>query len=145
MQAETGPQSGPTSSQQPTGGNAPADATDDVAPSELGFTPGVSSCVDVIESENELIVFMDTPGFDKEEIDIEADEHSLILTAERSPESEEDHQFLQQERPTTIQREIPLPSEVKIDEAEATYDKGVTRIALPKHEEDEGRHTIGFQ
>lgn len=145
MQSEMGPQSGQPSGQQPAGGSTSMGPTGGEAAPGPGFSPGFSSCVDVIGSENELIVLMDTPGFEKDEIDIEADEHSLILTAERSPDTEEDHQFVQQERPTTIQREIPLSAEVEINEAEATYEKGVTRITIPRHEEDEGRHTIGFQ
>lgn len=138
-------ESGPVPDQPPMSTGAPADVTGDRTGTGQTSTPAFSCCVDMIEAESELIVFVDTPGFEKEEIEIKADEHSLILTAERAPEIGEDQQIIQQERPTTIQREIPLPTEVDIDEAEATYDNGVSRITLPKHERDESRHTIGFQ
>lgn len=104
--------------------------------------------VDVVEAPEELIVYVDTPGYEKDDINIHADANTLAVSADRSskPSFDEDEgeRGLVIERPMKLERTIPLPVHIDADEASASYDDGVCKITIPK-EEGEKRSEIGFQ
>lgn len=104
--------------------------------------------VDVVETPEELIVYVDAPGYEKENIDIHADANTLAVSADRSSnpsfDEEEGERGLVVERPLKLERTIPLPVHIDPEEADASYDEGVCEITIPK-EEGEKRREIGFQ
>lgn len=108
----------------------------------------MSPMVDVVETQEELIVYVDTPGFEKEDIHIHADANTVSVSADRSskPVFDEDdgERGLVVERPTKLERTISLPIPVDPEEASAEYEDGVCEVTVPKKEDDQ-RKEIGFQ
>lgn len=104
--------------------------------------------IDVVEAPEELVVYVDAPGFEKDDINIHADANTLAVSADRSsnPSFDEDEgeRGLVIERPMKLERTIPLPVHIDPEEASASYDDGVCKITIPK-EEGEKRSEIGFQ
>jgi HSP20 family protein len=94
--------------------------------------------VDVSETENEVLVKAELPGISKENLDIEVLPSELILKAELSKEHEEGgHEktyHLHERVWSRFERAIPLPAEVKTEEAKAKLHEGVLEITLPKRE-----------
>lgn len=99
---------------------------------------------DVFEGADEFVVLVNLPGFDTEEIELDATNRSLRIIAHREEEEEidEDAYALQRERRNRAERVIELPGDVDIDDAEATCVEGVCRITLPKTSESKS-HRIG--
>lgn len=103
---------------------------------------------DIVESPDEVVVYVDLPGFEEDQIDIHADANNIYVTADRSDDpvydADEGETALLAERPERLERRISLPSHIDPEEATATNEDGVCRIAVQK-EEQERRHEIGFQ
>jgi len=98
----------------------------------VGFTP----CVDVTVDEREVRVSAELPGLDEKEVDVRLSDDVLTLRGERRREEKhEDEGWSHVERSYgTFERTIPLPCEVVADRAEASFDKGVLTVRLPKSE-----------
>ncbi len=90
--------------------------------------------VDVYETDTELVVKVELPGVKKEDIDITIKDNALHIKAERKEEREEKTENVHRVERFygKIERVIPLPVEVKIDQAKAEYKDGVLEIRLPK-------------
>jgi HSP20 family protein len=108
------------------------------------FQPAYAPLADVLETPDEIIVFVDCPGFEQDEIRVEVDNQHLIISAQRSDELDEEEQFVSRERPTRLERTIQIPLQATVEDARAAYQNGVCRVTLPKNE-SERRRTIGFE
>lgn len=106
-----------------------------------GMPPGRAAgpSVDVRETENEVIVSAEIPGVDPDELDVTVNDNHIILSGEvkRSVEQEKEGYRMMERRYGTFNRTIPLPVEVKPDEAWAEYKNGVLEIRMNKS--DQGR------
>jgi HSP20 family protein len=99
---------------------------------EQSERPSAVPNIDVIDNADEIWVVMDLPGFTEEEIELRGDDRALVVTAERMTDVEEGRNVLLRERPTRVQRTIPLTAPVNVDEADAAYENGVCKVTLPK-------------
>jgi len=110
--------------------------------------PAATPKVDVVESDEEVVVLLDLPGFEEEQISVHADSNNLYVTADRSDEqvadANEGERVLLGERPERLERAITLPGHIDPVQATAAHDNGVCRITVPK-DEDDLHHKIGFQ
>ncbi|MFX3625639.1 MAG: Hsp20/alpha crystallin family protein [Ectobacillus sp.] len=90
--------------------------------------------VDVKETEKEVIVEAELPGFEKDEIHVEIDDYSLAISAERESEEEEkaEKYFRRERQYGKVERVLPLPAEVISDSSKAKYDNGVLVVTLVK-------------
>jgi len=135
-----------TQSPQTAGAGAPANQQQ-AEPTEPQ-PPAATPSVDVVESDDELVLLLDTPGFEEDQITVHADANNVYLTADRSddaaPDSSEGERALLRERPLRLERAITLPGHVDPEQATAEHDNGVCRVSVPKGEDDR-RHEIGFQ
>ena len=86
---------------------------------------------DMLESDDEFLVLINVPGCDEEDIDLRFVKGNLKVRAERDEEPE-GYRLVSEGRPKSITETVPIPAEVEVDEAEATYDNGVLRVRLPK-------------
>jgi HSP20 family protein len=97
--------------------------------------PGVwSPPVDIMEKENEVVLKMDLPEMNQNEIEIKVEENTLIIQGERKFIKESpDASYLQIQRPFgTFQRTFALPRGIDQEKIKASYKDGVLRVALPK-------------
>jgi len=88
--------------------------------------------VDMILQNDNLIVTIDMPGFDKKDIKLKLNGNILSIIAKR--EDEEEGAIIWRQRPRSIDKKIRLPIEVKDDEdpaASAKYRDGVLTLTVP--------------
>jgi len=94
--------------------------------------------LDVNETEKEVIVRAEVPGFEPADLDVELRKNRLIIKAEKKHEVEkkEEKEFEYAER--VYERFVDLPVAVETAKVEATYRNGVLEVHLPKTEEAKG-------
>jgi len=93
--------------------------------------------VDILERENEVILKVDLPEMNQNDIEIKVEENTLIIRGERKFIQETPHgNYLQIERPYgTFKRTFAIPRMIDLEKIKAAYKDGVLRIVLPKKEE----------
>jgi len=101
-----------------------------------GFT---SPAIDMQDLGDKYQIQADIPGIDKEDLEIELRDGSLVIEGETSEETEEEGEdYIRRERGyRSFYRELPMPDEVKEEEVMAELDRGVLTIDLPKKEPEE--------
>jgi HSP20 family protein len=92
--------------------------------------------VDVIDRDTEILVRAELPGIDKKDIHIDLTGSLLTLRGERHEEqkTEEGNYYRAEIVRGSFRRTLQLPTEVKADAADATFERGVLEIHLPKQE-----------
>ena len=98
-----------------------------------GFAPAV----DVYEDEHNVTLKIEVPGIDEKDIDIRVENNLLTVHGERKIEKEErEENYRRVERQYgSFTRTFSLPNTVDTDNVQASYDKGVLKITLPKKAE----------
>ncbi len=93
--------------------------------------------VDVAETKNEIVVYVEAPGMDSKEFDIALSERTLTIKGEKKLEKAEEGEdyHLAERRYGTFTRSILLPQEVESDKIRASYENGILTITVPKIEE----------
>jgi len=88
---------------------------------------------DLEDTGNEYIIYMDIPGFSKDEIKIKVSEDLVEVKAEKGEEFTETRNFIVKQRVYRgFHKIIKLPAKVRPDEAKAVLENGVLQITLPK-------------
>ena len=106
--------------------------------SSLGaFTEDWMPSVDISETEKNFVVKAELPGIEAKDVDISISGNRLIIKGEKKREEEEkdEHHYFVERYSGSFQRVFQLPSNVQEDKIEATFDKGVLKVSLPKAEE----------
>ena len=93
--------------------------------------------IDVSETDDAIHVSAELPGMDQDDIEVSVTKEMLTLTGEKRTEREhKEKEARTMERSYgSFRRTIPLPEEVETDKVEATFEKGVLKIELPKSPE----------
>ncbi len=91
---------------------------------------------DVFEDDRRLVVRLEVPGMEKEDIGIEVLDDALVVSGEKRfvREDSEGRWRVMQCAYGSFRRVVPLPVPVKADAARAAYKNGVLRVELPKAE-----------
>lgn len=99
--------------------------------------------VDIIEEGDNIKVKAQVPGVKPEDIEIEVENDTLLLSGETRYTTEEDRGNVHLREIATGQffRRIPLPTDVQGDKAKAEFQEGMLTITLPKSAEVR-RHKI---
>ena len=92
--------------------------------------------VDILETENELILKADVPGVELKDIDIQLENGTLTVKGERKFEKEEKNKgFHRMERSYgSFVRYFTVPDTVDAEHVLAAYNAGVLTVTLPKKE-----------
>jgi HSP20 family protein len=92
--------------------------------------------VDVLDTADEIVVKASLPGVKPEDIDISVEGQLLTLKGESREEREEkaENWYHRERRQGSFVRQVQLPTEVDSSKAEAVFENGVLRLALPKAE-----------
>jgi len=90
--------------------------------------------MDVKETDKEVIAEVEIPGFDPEKVDVSVEDGVLRVKGSMDEKKEEkDKGYWRKEiRKGSFERMVSLPVAVKEDAVEATYEKGVLKIVMPK-------------
>lgn len=103
---------------------------------DFGVAPAPLPAADLYETKDELIVELDLPGFDEEELSLEVTDHTLVIKGERMKEEEKDKTFYLHERlEKHFERQFKLPPEADVKLAKATFETGVLQVHVPKIEQ----------
>ena len=96
---------------------------------------------DVYETSDALVVTLELPGLEQEQIDVRVDGDDLLVSGEREIEREQPgEQFHRVERPYgKFLRRFHLPSTVDREAVEATFKDGALRITLPNRPDKQPR------
>lgn len=93
--------------------------------------------VDISETKDKLMVRAELPGMDAEDINVTISGDILTIKGEKKQEKEreDEHYYCSESYSGSFQRTIRLPVNIKTDKVDATFEKGILQIALPKTEE----------
>jgi len=114
--------------------------------SAAGISPaaagGWSPSMDISESDKEWCIEADLPGVDRENVEVQVQNQSLILRAELRPPVEEQRReeagrryHRQERRYGYFERVLPLPENVKEDAINCEFRNGVLSVHIPKTEQ----------
>lgn len=96
--------------------------------------------IDLYRDGDTFVLDMDLPGADPSSIDVDVEDQTLTIRAERRPEEGQDIQWLARERPTgTFARQLMLGSGVSVDKINASYADGILSLRIPVAEEAKPR------
>jgi HSP20 family protein len=93
--------------------------------------------VDLEETDKEILVRAEAPGFEPKDFDIHVSGDTLTIRAEHKQETEEkqgESRFWER-RYGRFVRSIPLPAPVNAEKVDAHYRNGVLELRLPRTEE----------
>jgi HSP20 family protein len=93
--------------------------------------------MDLVETDNHLVLKADLPGLDRDDVNIEVKDGVLTVSGERRAEHEErqDGYYRMERAFGGFSRSMSLPENVDADRISASFDKGVLEIRIPKPEE----------
>ncbi len=102
---------------------------------------GWSPCVDIFESENEIVLEAELPGMKREDFEVSIENNVITLKGERHFEKkEEGDNYHRVERSYgAFTRSFSLPRTVSAEETSADFKNGILRVSLPKKEEAKSR------
>lgn len=87
---------------------------------------------DVYTKNNNLVVEAHLPNFEQDDINVQIDDGSLIISAERH-EKEEDKSknYVVRESSSSFYRRVALPKRANADKINAQLDDGVLKVEVP--------------
>jgi HSP20 family protein len=96
--------------------------------------------MDLYRDGEKFVAKIDLPGVRPESLDLDVEERTLTVRAERPADAAEGVQWLSRERPTgTFARQLTLGPNVDADRIDASYADGVLTLTLPVAEEAKPR------
>lgn len=97
--------------------------------------------VDISETKDSVVVKAELPGVDTKDINVSITGGILTVRGEKKDKKEEkdEHRHYVESYHGAFQRSFQLPAEVNADKIDATFDKGVLKITLPKTEQAKKR------
>jgi HSP20 family protein len=93
--------------------------------------------MDLVETEDELVLRADLPGLDRDDIEIEVKDNVLTVSGERRAEHEDKGEgFYRVERASgRFSRSLDLPQGIDPSGVKANFDRGVLEVRIPRPEE----------
>lgn len=103
-------------------------------------TASTSLPMDLYKEGDRFVGLIDMPGVDPSTIDIDVEDRTLTVRAERRAPAEGDAQWLMHERQSgTFARQLAMGKGLATDKIEADYSDGVLRLVIPVAEEAQPR------
>jgi len=106
----------------------------EVHPGEAEKVVQLTMPLEVYETDNEFVVKAELPGVKKENVDVVIRENYLIIRAEKKEEHKEEKQnvYVSERIYGKVERVIPLPPDVDVENVKASFKDGVLEIRIPK-------------
>jgi len=108
---------------------------------DFGIAPAPLPPVDLYETEKEVVVELDVPGFEEKELSLEVVDHTLMVKGEHKVAKEEKEKtfYLHERLEKHFERRFTLPPEVDVEHVEAKFGRGVLEVHIPKIERAKAR------
>jgi HSP20 family protein len=93
--------------------------------------------MDLVETDSDFVLRTDLPGVEENDVKIELEDRVLTISGERKAEHEERKEgYYRVERSSgAFTRTLTLPEGVDAGAIQASFDKGVLEVRIPKPEE----------
>ena len=97
--------------------------------------------VDIYETENDIVLKAELPGFDPKDVEVKVEDNTLYLKGERKFEKEVNNEsYHRVERSYgSFARSFSLPNSISTDKVKAEFKDGLLTLTLPKREEAKPR------
>lgn len=96
--------------------------------------------MDLYRAGDHYVLHMDLPGADPGTIDVNVEDRTLTIRAQRTGRPDEGVQWLAKERPVgTYARQLTVGRGLALDDISATYTDGVLTLSIPVAEEAKPR------
>ena len=97
--------------------------------------------VDIIDSDEKLIVKVELPGVERKDVKLSLSENNLTIQGEskRDEEVKKENYYCCERAYGKYARTIPLPVEVDREEVSARFKNGIIEITMPKKPEVQPR------
>ena len=97
--------------------------------------------VDIVDTQEAILIFVEIPGVDKNDVSIEVKDNVLSIRGERVVDSSIGNgSYYRSERVFgKFGRSFALPAMIRTDNITAGFKNGVLKIAIPKPEEEKPR------
>lgn len=97
------------------------------------FSPGV----DLSETDKDVVITVELPGMDKNDVSVEMDDEAITISGEKKEEREDKNRnwHFREQSYGKFRRVLPLPAAVNGDKAKASFKKGLLTVTVPKKEE----------
>ena len=98
------------------------------------FVPPLPPAADVYETPEEVVVELEVPGFEEEELGLELSDHRLTVTGAREEVKQETEKAyrLHERLERKFERVFTLPPEIDSAKVTAEFEKGVLKVHVPK-------------
>jgi HSP20 family protein len=108
--------------------------------SEASFGPAVPA-VDVVEKDKSYEVSAELPGLGEKDVEVKLADNVLTISGEKKEEKEEKAKdyYRSERRYGSFQRAFEVPPGVDQGKIEASFEKGVLKITLPKSAEAQSK------
>jgi HSP20 family protein len=113
-----------------------ADVTGATGKEQLAFG-SFAPAVDVYEDDHNLVLKLEVPGVNEEDLNVTLENNTLTVSGERKLEKEEKEENFHriERRYGSFTRSFRLPNTVDPEKVEAGYNKGILKISLAKRAE----------
>jgi len=93
--------------------------------------------VDIYEDEQSVVIKAEVPDVDQKDIEVRIENNTLTLKGERNHSSEikKENYYRVERYFGQFQRSFSLPQSINQDKVQATCERGILTITLPKREE----------
>ena len=96
--------------------------------------------MDLYRSGDHYVLHVDLPGADPGTIDVNVEDRTLTIRAERTARTQSDVQWVAKERPAgTYARQLTVGQGLALDDISATYNDGVLTLTIPVAQEAKPR------
>jgi len=99
--------------------------------------PFAAPALDIVDNDDHMQIHVDLPGYAPEDVNIEFQNGSLVISAEtKHEETVEEKNYTRRERyHGAYKRALRIPDTFDIENAEANFENGVLLLTLPKKPE----------
>ena len=103
---------------------------------DFGVAASPLPAADMYETDRELIVELDVPGFEEKELALEVSDHTLTIKGERLAEKDEKRKsyYFHERLEKHFERRFVLPPELDTEHIDAKFHTGVLEVHVPKIE-----------
>jgi HSP20 family protein len=101
---------------------------------EIGFAPTLAPAADVYETDDEFVVELEVPGYEKKELSVEVFDHTLAIRGshERTKDEQAKEFALHERLEREFERRFVLPSQADTEHVSAIFGNGVLEVHTEK-------------